>query len=117
MSDASELARRVALVEEMLRKASADLEAVSPGPGALVVWQGEGSAPSVKGKEWERPRKKHCTGVVYSDDELDLESSVIKVAPLVIRNMSRGTPVTLKPKPRHPGMCVLSVPIVSDFTD
>ena len=53
MSDASELARRVALVEEMLRKASADLEAVSPGPGALVVWQGKGPALSVKGKEQE----------------------------------------------------------------
>ena len=115
MSDASELARRVALVEEMLRKASADLEAASPGLGALVVWQGEGSAPSVKGKERERPRKKRCVGVVYSDDVLDSESSVVEVAPPVIRKMSRSTTVPSKPKPRHLGMCVSSVSIISNF--
>ena len=117
MSDASELARCVALAEEMLRKALADLEAASPGPGALVVWQGEGSAPSVKGKERERPRKKRRVGVVYSDDALDSESSVIEVAPPVIRKMSHSTAVTLKPKPRHPGMCISSISIISDFTD
>ena len=77
MLDASELARHVALVEEMLRKASADLEAASPGPGALVVWQGEGSALSVKGKEREHPRKKCRVGIVYSDDALDSESASI----------------------------------------
>ena len=115
MSDALELARRVALAEEMLRKASADLEAASPGPGALVVWQGEGSAPSIKGKEWERPRKKRHVGVVYSNDALDSESSVIEVAPPVIRKMSRSTAVPSKPKPRHPGTCVSSVSIISDF--
>ena len=117
MLDALELARRVTLAEEMLRKASANLEAASPGPGALVVWQGKGSAPSVKGKERERPRKKHRISVVYSDDELDSESSVIEVVPPVIRKMSRNIAVASKPKPCHPGMCVLSIPIVSDFTD
>ena len=117
MSDASELAHRVALAEEMLRKASADLEAMSPGLGALVVWQGEGLASSVKGKERERPQKKRRIGVVYSDDALDSESSVIEVAPPVIRKMSRSTVVASKPKPHHLGMCVLSVPIVSNFTD
>ena len=55
MSEASELTRRVALAEEMLRKAMADLEAATPGLGALVVWQSEGPASSMKGKEWERP--------------------------------------------------------------
>ena len=117
MSDASELARCVALAEEMLRKASANLEAASPGPGALMVWQGEGLASSVKGKEQERPRKKRCTSVVYSDDELDSESSVVEVAPPVIRKMSRSTAVASKLKPRHPGMCILFVRIVSVFTD
>ena len=54
---------------------------------------------------------------MYSDDALDSESSVIEVAPPVIRKMSRSTAVALKPKPRHPGMCVSSVSIISDFTD
>ena len=117
MSEASELAHCVALVEEMLRKAMADLEATSPGLGALVVWQSEGPASSVKGKEWEHPRKKCRTGVIYSDDELNSESSVVEAAPPMIRKMSRNTVVVSKPKPHHPGMCIVFIPIVPIFTD
>ena len=85
MLEASELTRHVALAEGMLRKATADLEATTPGLGALVIWQSEGPASFVKGKEREHLRKKRCAGIVYSDDELNSELSVVEVVPLVIQ--------------------------------